>query len=282
MPPATTPSVTEPPIADPLDSIAVPDLVGLVFADAEALLRELGLEIETSGDVTADGIVTDQEPVPGDNLSEGDSVLVMVSPAWSCADGPPPVDELVSDETVQVTLLFQCGGGSEVPEISYAVIRHVPSDLEPVRAVLDQLLAGPTSDERVAGLGSFFTAETATALNSVTVDAGLAIVDFNENIYVNNASTSTGSLFFLAELNANLFQFGDIEQIEYRVDGRCEAFWNWLQRECFVVTRRRGEHGVAFWNVLGYGDATAASAFAGAAGGRSGHAGTARVPGGTL
>lgn len=63
------------------------------------------------------------------------------------------------------------------------------------------------------------------------------MVDFDDAIYVNDASTSTGSTFFLAEMNANLFQFGEIDRIEYRVDGRCDAFWGWLQRECFVASR---------------------------------------------
>jgi hypothetical protein len=34
-----------------------------------------------------------------------------------------------------------------------------------------------------------------------------------------------------------VFQFDWVRSVEYRLDGSCDAFWEWLQRSCQVVTR---------------------------------------------
>jgi hypothetical protein len=55
------------------------------------------------------------------------------------------------------------------------------------------------------------------------------ILDFTEAILVNNASTSTGGQFFLGELLANAFHFEEVRSVEFRVNGSCEALWEFLQ-----------------------------------------------------
>lgn len=136
-------------------------------------------------------------------------------------------------------MLFQCGGFDAMyPDVSTAVHRVMPAETHPVAASLRALVAGPTLEELQGGIGSFFTSATAGAVNAVVVNEGTAVVDFNEAIYINNASTSTGGMFFMAELRANVFQFEEIDTVMWSVDGDCQAFGEWLQvGECMVDTR---------------------------------------------
>jgi hypothetical protein len=109
---------------------------------------------------------------------------------------------------------------------------------ERMAAALRALLAGPTETERAAGLTSWFSEATAGALLSVSVDDGLATIDFGDfSAVIPNASTSAGSAMLISELNATMFQFIEVEGFLYRFDGDCDAFWNWLQAACTVQTR---------------------------------------------
>lgn len=110
------------------------------------------------------------------------------------------------------------------------VYRLVPESAGVLRASLEALLAGPSAEERAASLGSWFSAETAGMLRSVTVDDGHAVVDFDDlRPVIPNASSSAGSERLLAQLDATVFQFRSVESVEYRIQGSCEAFNEWLQ-----------------------------------------------------
>lgn len=99
-----------------------------------------------------------------------------------------------------------------------------------LEAALRELLRGPTDRERAAGIHSWFSHATADALNSVSVERERAIIDFGDlRNLIPNASTSAGSAMLLRELNATVFEFPSVQSIEYRIDGSCERFWEWLQ-----------------------------------------------------
>lgn len=118
------------------------------------------------------------------------------------------------------------------------VRRHVAGRAADIRATLETLLAGPTSDEQEQGIDSWFNEDTAGMLRSVDVDGSHVVVDFGDlRQVIPNASSSLGSRLLLQELNATVFQFPEIHSIEYLIDGRCAAFWEWLQYECHTVTR---------------------------------------------
>ena len=108
-----------------------------------------------------------------------------------------------------------------------------------LRAALEALLAGPTAEERAAGIESWFSDVTAGALRDARIDsAGRAVVDFEDlRARIPNASSSTGSRLLLVELNGTVFQFPEIDSIEYRMEGSCDAFWDWLQYGCQTVGR---------------------------------------------
>lgn len=113
------------------------------------------------------------------------------------------------------------------------------ADSPALRTALEALLAGPTPAERAAGVESWFSKETSGALRGAQVDsAGHAVVDFEDlRAFIPNAASSAGSRLLLVELNGTVFQFPEIESVEYRLEGSCDAFWDWLQYGCHRVTR---------------------------------------------
>jgi spore germination protein GerM len=139
----------------------------------------------------------------------------------------------MAPETVQVSVVFtRDGRPATVP-------REVPRGEPLIGATLQALLGGPTAAERAAGFTSWFSPETAGSLRDVTVGGdGGVIVDFADlRPIIPGAGSAAGSEMLLWELNLTLLQFEAVRSIEYRIDGSCEAFWNFLQRECTVVHR---------------------------------------------
>jgi spore germination protein GerM len=124
-------------------------------------------------------------------------------------------------------------------ESTVTVARAAPAGGPTLEAALGQLLRGPTQSERAAGIHSWFSDTTAGALRSAAVDdAGHAVVDFADlRPLIPNASTSAGSAMLLRELNGTVFELPAVQSVEYRIEGNCARFWEWLQYPCEVVTR---------------------------------------------
>lgn len=166
------------------------------------------------------------------------TVLAIVLAGGGCerAAGPPAVGTAspqdVPPPQIPVAVYFT---RNETP---VGVTRRVPADA-PLEGALHALLAGPSAEEREAGIASWFSDETAGMLRSVAVDdAGLASIDFADfSGLIPGASSSAGSALLLAELDHTVFQFPQVAAVEYRFEGSCEAFWNWIQRACAVVRR---------------------------------------------
>jgi len=153
-------------------------------------------------------------------------------PPYTGVSGPcRPSAPAAKAGTTQLSVYFTCNG------VPYAVPRQVTATQQVLRTALEELLKGPSSDERTLGFHSFFSPATASMLRSVTLTAaGRAVVDFADlSRVIPNASTSHGSQEFTAELNRTLFQFPSVKEAEYRFNGSCPAFWEWLQFGCHVV-----------------------------------------------
>ena len=105
-----------------------------------------------------------------------------------------------------------------------------------LRDILERMLRGGADS---APEHSWFTSATAGALRSVSIDSvGHAIVDFADlRTLIPNASSSAGSEMLLAELNATVFGVTAIRSVDYLIEGRCDLFWEWLQRSCQTVRR---------------------------------------------
>lgn len=139
---------------------------------------------------------------------------------------------------MSVTVYFTRGADGGAPSV-VPVQREVERSSAVLAASLRALLAGPTPAERADGLTSWFTSATAGALRSVDLDDGHAVVDLRDiRTVIPNASTSAGSAMLLAELDATVFQFRSVDSAEYRIDGSCEAFSEWIQVGDCEVRRR--------------------------------------------
>jgi hypothetical protein len=148
----------------------------------------------------------------------------------------PPADAPQEQEFVAVNVHFT---RDEQP---VPIERQVPDTVGVLRAALEEQLRGPTEEERAQGYFSWFSDQTAGMLSRVSVDEDdHAVVDFEDfSRIIPNASTSTGSLILLGELNATVFQFPHVRSVEYRFDGSCEAFFEWLQTGCQSIRRPEG------------------------------------------
>lgn len=180
-----------------------------------------------SGQVAFDSASTD----------EGALVLLTTSAADGSVQQATVVDiAFAAQGTTDVTVFFHRG------EELVPVTRSVASTTGVLRASLEVLLAGPTEEERTDGLLSWFSEETEGMLNGVTIDSGgAAVVDVGDlRPLIPNASTSAGSEMLLAQLDATVFQFRTVTSVEYRLDGSCEVFYEWLQRGCEVIERPGG------------------------------------------
>jgi hypothetical protein len=168
----------------------------------------------------------------------------------SCAPAPEAVDpsqqadaDLSREQDCEITapppgvstvqVVFSCG---ELPVGTWRVTEDEAGDS--LTFALRALLAGPTPQERAAGLSSFFSEETAGMLNRAEIRGGVAFIDFGDfSRIIPNASTSAGSAELLDQLAGTIFQFDGIVEAELSFDGSCDAFWNWLQRGCERLAR---------------------------------------------
>lgn len=207
---------------------------GFVTGGGSELLPFVGsIPFETPGEPYGAVLFLDHSAQDG-RLWSASVVRVALSStdadAATCGDERLPVPK-PGDGEMLVKAYFSCDAEENPPEeplrVVYRVRQQSPAVLQ---AALEVLLAGPSPAERDAGLGSWFSAKTATMLRSVKIEGGHAIVDFDDlRPVIPNASSSAGSRRLLAQLDATVFQFRSVESVEYRLEGDCEAFNEWLQ-----------------------------------------------------
>lgn len=138
----------------------------------------------------------------------------------------------VPEETQSVSVFFSVGDGSDCAQVD-RFERQVGVADDAIRAAFERLVAGPTDAEEEIGASSFFSADSAETVRNVTLQDGLLVVDFADlRPLMPNASTSCGSEALLAQLNTTAFQLPDVLSVRYEIAGDCNAFANWLQREC--------------------------------------------------
>ena len=181
--------------------------------------------ILTTGALLLGGCGTSATP-PGSGLQPTPNTG---QPEASQPDSAQPNGVAPADmRTIKVFFIY--GGSQTSLGKPTAVERQVPKADVSIRTALDELLKGPTAEERTAGYHSWFSEKTAGMVKGVSLHDGLAIVDFaNFSGIIPSASSSAGSQELLGELGATVAQFTNVRQIEYRFDGSNKAFMEWLQ-----------------------------------------------------
>jgi len=187
---------------------------------------------------------------PAPTVAGGQPAAAQENPAGS-ASGPICREEAPEAGAGTVLRVFYTCGTSTVPTASAFVYRVVPATDLVLTSTLQELVKGPGDDEQALGFVSFFSEATSDTLGALNLAGGQATIDFSGLESINNISTSTGSQFFVANLNANVFQFDTINAVEYRLDGSCDAFWGLMQGECHAVTRTDWERQLAEWRTQG-------------------------------
>lgn len=111
------------------------------------------------------------------------------------------------------------------------------------RTEMEKLLRGPTTTARSNGEDSWFSEKTAGMLKDVTMNKdGVVVVNVADwSKVIPNASTSAGAHILMHELNETIFQFPEAKSVVYQFEGSCDAFWNFLQAPCQLITREAWE-----------------------------------------
>ncbi|MCP5032047.1 MAG: GerMN domain-containing protein [Actinomycetia bacterium] len=178
----------------------------------------------------------DDDGIAQSSSSDSSTTTISISTTTTTATTAAPTSE-TTDPSATVEVYFSSGDGSDCGEVE-AYPRTVVGAAVPIAAALDQLVAGPTAEEVDAGAGSFFSSDTAAAVKGTSLTDGLLIVDFIDlRPLIPNASTSCGSEGLLAQLDSTVFQFDEVDRVRYLLEGSCDDFGNWLQRDCFEVDR---------------------------------------------
>jgi hypothetical protein len=159
----------------------------------------------------------------------------------------PPVDcdraaPEPGDGRMVVRVAFRCGPPGELQ--AAWVYREVPDSTAVLTATARQLAAGPTDAERADGFVSAFSSDTADVVSAVTIEGGAVRVEFAGLRPLPGINREPFRTHFIGDLNASLFQHDQVESVEYRLDGSCEAFWALLGgTTCDVITRAEWEAG---------------------------------------
>jgi hypothetical protein len=149
------------------------------------------------------------------------------TPLPTAPDPASPTDPATEAPPAQIQVDVYFGmAGNDACVASQAVPREVEGP-GVARAALTQLLQGPTSRESNEGIETPFTANTAGALNDITIVDGEARVDlrdFRDDVGTDSCTKSS----ILDSLDNTLLQFPTITSTRYSFDGDAAAFERWL------------------------------------------------------
>jgi len=114
----------------------------------------------------------------------------------------------------------------------YPVTRTIPKTDAVARAALEQLFAGPTSEEKGKAFYSDFSEATKSFLISVNVKNKVAYVnlrDLTSTSSVGNFTTSCGGSNFFGQVENTLKQFPSIKKAFFAIEGDPSFFYDWMQ-----------------------------------------------------
>lgn len=203
----------------------------VVTAGAQGTLRPFTTDV--TFDVPPTGghgalVLLTESPVDGSTMEATVTGLTFGGDAGTLVPTP-------NNDQTEITVFFLQG------EELVPVARSVPATTGVLRASLEALLAGPTTEEREAGLGSLVGGDESSLLD-VTIDSnGKAVIDLASSAISGAVGTTAGSSGFAGQLYATVFQFPTVTSAEFRIDGSCEAFHRAMESPvCRVIERPGG------------------------------------------
>lgn len=163
--------------------------------------------------------------------------IASVAPSAPVATSDPVTstcESAAAGEDGTILIFFPCGAPPNVEPVG--VVRSVAPGLsvaDRLRQALVALLKGPTASERQAGLVGI-VADGAGVEPTVDVASdGLAMVDFPRALTdVNNLSTTAAGGAFLAAVRATTLQFDEVTAADLRLDGSCDALFDYFGSVC--------------------------------------------------
>jgi spore germination protein GerM len=114
----------------------------------------------------------------------------------------------------------------------FPVTRRIPGTAAAARAVLEQLFAGPNSEEKAKGFYSDFSQETKSFFFSVNVKNKAAYVNLRDPTLtpvMGNFTTSCGGSNFFGQVESTLKQFPSIKKVFFAIKGDPSFFYDWMQ-----------------------------------------------------
>jgi spore germination protein GerM len=114
----------------------------------------------------------------------------------------------------------------------FPVTRRIPKTAAAARAALEQLFAGPTSQEKAKGFYSDFSEDTKSFFFSVNVKNKAAYVNLRDPTLTpvtGNFTTSCGGSNFFGQVESTLKQFPSIRKVFFAIKGDPSLFYDWMQ-----------------------------------------------------
>lgn len=121
-------------------------------------------------------------------------------------------------ETLSIELFFVEETTGEEQLVS--VKRNIPHTLATAQATVQNLLKGPTEQEQASGLSSYIPNDV--FLREITIEDGVAIVDFSEGLDKNVAGSAMVTTI-RQQIEQTLLQFENIDEVVISVDGQVEG-----------------------------------------------------------
>lgn len=126
------------------------------------------------------------------------------------AENPPPPDEKI-EKSINVKVYYPDDSGMRLVEVEREII--VDDSTDKYTAAIETLMEEPAEEN----LTTIFPKNA--AIRSVTVEDGMATVDFDEGITKNFVGGSTGEEFLIGSIVDTLTNFPEVKCVKFLVDG---------------------------------------------------------------
>lgn len=177
-------------------------------------------DLSLLSDETATTVDDTDDTIDLSNLDNTSPVQVQVTPVSSS------VASVVSATTIPLKIFFGFGSQARKPETAQCSLVFFTSRIVPVttavaRAALTELLRGPTAKE--LSLGFFTLLNPKTTIKELTINNGIARVNFSANLMADTTETEVKSACIKdvvrRQITSTLKQFPTVRSVEILVNG---------------------------------------------------------------